>query len=52
VLRLIGDVSVMLACALALGGIVAGVRAARQGGAGLMRQVNWFAYVIFGLMTL
>jgi cytochrome c-type biogenesis protein CcmF len=52
VLRLLGDTTVMLACALSLGGIVAGIRAARRGHPEMMRQVNWFAYAVFWLMTI
>jgi cytochrome c-type biogenesis protein CcmF len=52
VLRLLGDVTVMLSCALALGGIVAGVRAARRDDPRLMRQVNRFAYAAFALMSI
>jgi cytochrome c-type biogenesis protein CcmF len=52
VIRILGDTSLALACALTLGGIVAGVRAARRDQPGLLRQAEWFAYLIFGLLSL
>jgi cytochrome c-type biogenesis protein CcmF len=52
VIRLLGDGSVALACALTLGGIVAGVRAARRDDPALLRQVDRFAYLIFALLSL
>jgi cytochrome c-type biogenesis protein CcmF len=51
VIRILGDTSIALACALTLGGILAGVRAARRDQPGLLRQAEWFAYLIFGLLT-
>jgi cytochrome c-type biogenesis protein CcmF len=51
VIRILGDTTIALACALTLGGIVAGVRAARRDTPGLHRQAEWFAYIIFGLIT-
>jgi cytochrome c-type biogenesis protein CcmF len=50
VIRILGDTSIALACALTLGGIVAGVRAARRDQPGLLRQAEWFAYLIFALL--
>jgi cytochrome c-type biogenesis protein CcmF len=52
VIRILGDTTLALACALTLGGIVAGVRAGRRGELGLLKQAEWFAYIIFGLLTL
>jgi len=51
VIRIIGDTSIALACALTLGGIVAGVRAGRRDLPGLHRQAEWFAYIVFGLLS-
>jgi cytochrome c-type biogenesis protein CcmF len=52
VIRILGDTSIALACALTLGGILAGVRAARRDQPGLLRQAEWFAYLNFGLLSL
>ena len=51
-IRLLGDLATMVACALALGGIFAAVRAARRQDAALLRQADSFAYAIFAVMSL
>jgi cytochrome c-type biogenesis protein CcmF len=51
VIRLLGDTTIALACALSIGGIVAGVFAARRGRESAMRQASFFAYAVFALVT-
>lgn len=52
VIRLLGDTTIALACALSLGGIIAGILAARRNQPGLMRQAKLFAYAVFALVSI